>query len=368
MIIMALDHTRDFFGVPGQNPVNLATTTAPLFFTRWITHVCAPVFFLLTGTGARLALRRRSTGELSRFLIVRGVWLIGLDLVVARCLVYQFNADFNVTMLLVLWALGWALIVLGLLVYLPLSVVTAVGLVMIGGHNLFDSIRPQNPFWTILHAQGIVFDRGGHVVFVGYPLIPWVGVTATGYGLGRLFEWDADRRRRWLGRLALVAIVAFLVLRALDGYGDPLPWSARQNRILTLLSFLNTTKYPPSLLFLLMTLGPALLLLRAVDARTPRWLRPAAVFGKAPLAYYLVHFFFLHLLATVVCYARHGSAHWMFESPDLAHYPFSPPPEWGFSLPVVYAIWAFVVVCMYPLCRWVAALKQRRSDGWLSYV
>jgi uncharacterized membrane protein len=185
MILMALDHTRDFFGVPGLNPVNLSTTTPALFFTRWVTHFCAPVFFLLTGTGARLALRRRTTGELSRFLILRGIWLIALDLVIARCLAYQFNADFRVTMLLVLWALGWAMITLGLLVHLPVSVVVILGIVTIAGHDLFDSVRSTSSLWAILHAPGIVLNRGDRVVFVSYPLIPWLGVTAAGYGLGQ---------------------------------------------------------------------------------------------------------------------------------------------------------------------------------------
>ena len=368
MILMALDHTRDFFGIPGQNPTDLATTTTALFFTRWITHFCAPVFFLLTGTGAYLSLRRRSLSELSRFLFTRGLWLIFLEVVILRCFAYQFNFDYRVTMLLVIWALGWAMITLSLLVRFPPVVATVFGVVLIIGHNLLDGVRSTNPLWVILHSPGFVLNAPDHVVFAAYPLIPWIGVTAVGYALGQVFSWDPDRRRTFLLRLGVALSVAFLVIRWINVYGDPSRWTHQKTALYTVLSYLNTTKYPPSLLFLLMTLGPALVFLSAVDRGTPRLLRPALVIGKVPLFYYALHFALIHVLAVVTCYARYGSAHWMFESPDLGHYPFSPPPEWGYTLPIVYLVWAIVVVTMYPLCRWFAALKQRRSDPWLSYL
>ena len=368
MIIMALDHTRDFFGIPGQNPTDLASASAALFLTRWITHFCAPVFFLLTGTGSYLSLRRRSPRELSGFLLTRGLWLIFLDLVVARCLAYQFNFDYRVTMLIVLWALGWAMITLAALVRLPASFVTAFGVLLIAGHNLFDNVRSANPIWSILHVPGFVLNTPEHVVFVAYPLIPWIGVTAIGYGLGQIYNWDADRRRAFLLRLGLALSLGFLAIRGLNVYGDPSRWAPQKSAAFTMLSFLNTTKYPPSLLFLLMTLGPALVFLALVDRRTPAALRPALLIGKVPLFYYLLHFALIHLLAVAICLLRYGSAHWMFESPDLGHYPFSAPPGWGYSLPAVYLAWAFVVVAMYPLCRWFAAVKQRRSEAWLSYL
>ena len=368
MIVMALDHTRDFFGMPGQNPTNLATASAALFLTRWITYFCAPVFFLLTGTGAALLGRRRSSGQLAWFLFTRGLWLIVLELVVLRCLSYQFNADYKVTMLLVLWALGWAMISLAALVRLPAPVVTALGVVMIAGHNAFDSVRSANPLWSILHAPGFVLNTPEHVVFAAYPLIPWIGVTAAGYGLGQVYAWDPGRRRAFLLRLGLGLCLAFLVLRGVNLYGDAAHWSVQKSALFTVLSFLNTIKYPPSLLYLLMTLGPALLLLRAVDQGAPPALRPALVIGKVPLFYYVLHFFLIHLLAVAVCYARYGTAHWMFESPDLANYPYTQPPGWGYSLPVVYLLWGLVVLAMYPLCRWFAGVKQRRSEAWLSYL
>ena len=368
MIVMALDHTRDFFGIPGQNPTDLSTASAALFLTRWITYFCAPVFFLLTGTGAYLSLRRRTRPELARFLFTRGVWLIFLELVVLRCLAYQFNADYRVTMLLVIWALGWAMITLSALVRFPAAVATVFGVVLIAFHDLLDSFRPASALWSVLHAPGFVVNTPSHVVFAAYPLVPWIGVTAVGYGLGQVYGWDAGRRRAFLVRLGVALTLAFIAMRAVNVYGDPSRWATQTSALFTVLSFLNVTKYPPSLLFLLMTLGPGMLLLRAVDGGTPRWLRPALIIGKVPLFYYLLHFALIHLLAVVVCYVRYGSAHWMFESPDLGHYPFSAPPGWGYSLPVVYFAWACVVAAMYPPCRWFAGVKQRRSDAWLSYL
>jgi uncharacterized membrane protein len=367
MIVMALDHTRDFFGAPGS-PTNLATASIALFFTRWVTNICAPVFFLLTGTGAWLSLRKRTQPELSRFLLTRGLWLIFLDLVLFRCLAVQFNFDYHTTIITVLWALGWAMIVLSMLVHLPPSVVTAFGIAMIATHNLLDSIKSANPLWSILHSPNIILVTPGHIVFLAYPLIPWIGVTAVGYGLGQIYAWETARRRTFFLRLGIGLTIGFVVLRAINIYGDPYRWATQRTPIYTVLSFLNTTKYPSSLLFLLMTLGPALLLLWAVDTHTPRLLRPALLIGKVPMFYYLLHFALIHVLAVIICYARYGHIYWMFESPDLAHYPVTPPPGWGLPLPLVYLIWAFVVLAMYPLCRWYATLKQRRNNPWLSYL
>jgi uncharacterized membrane protein len=371
MIIMALDHVRDVFGDLAASPTNLATTTAPLFFTRWVTHICAPVFFLLTGTGSYLARRRMSQGELSRFLLTRGLWLILLELTVARFL-WQFNVDYRLTMLTVLWALGWAMIVLGVLVHLPTWIVATFGLVLIAGHNLLDSIQAAafgrlEPIWHILHAPGFVIN-GDHTVFVPYVLIPWIGVTAVGYSLGQVFSWEANRRRRFLLTAGLAVVGLFLVLRAVNVYGDPSHWERQKSGLFTLISFINTSKYPPSLLFLLMTLGPALLLLRAFDRRTPTVFRPALIVGRVPLFYYLLHILLIHLLAVVVSLVRFGGVHWMFESPTVDKFPVTQPPGWPLSLPWVYLIWVSVVVTLYPFCRWFAGVKQRRRDAWLSYL
>ncbi|MBO0883452.1 MAG: DUF1624 domain-containing protein, partial [Mycobacterium sp.] len=360
MILMALDHTRDFFTVPSLiDPTNLAQTTTADFFTHWITHICAPTFFLLMGTGAFFSGRRRTRAALSRFLLTRGVWLVVLEVTIVRCFAYQFNVDYQVTMLLVLWALGWSLVALAALVWLPIWLVGAIGVVMIGGHNAFDTVRSASPFWAILHRPGVIV-AGSHTVFAAYPLIPWIGVAAAGYSLGQLFLAGPDVRRRGLVALGTGLVAGFVLLRWPNLYGDPERWRTFSTAPFTVLSFINTNKYPPSLLFLMMTIGPALLLLRAVDGGAPRWLGPVEVYGRVPLFYFVAHFMLIHVVAVVVCCAKYGSAHWMFESPGLGAYPFLQPPGWGFSLPVVYAIWIGVVVGLYPLCRWIAAVKARR--------
>jgi uncharacterized membrane protein len=372
IILMALDHTRDFFGDIAADPTALATTTPALFFTRWITHFCAPAFFLLTGTGACLSLCKMPKAALARYLLTRGVWLIFLELVVMR-FALQFNIDYHVTIVTVLWALGWAMIALAGLIWLPIPLIAATGVAIVAGHNLLDGISsasfgPLAPLWTILHAPGIVFNNGRFLVVISYVLLPWVGVTALGFCLGRLFQGDAARRKAWLLWLGIGLTVAFLVLRFVNVYGDPAPWSSQGSLLWTLMSFLNVTKYPPSLLFLAMTLGPVLLLLRVFESRTPRLFQPALIVGKVPLFFFVLHFFLIHLLAVLASWLRYGEIGEMFRSPDLAHFPFSPPPGWGAPLPVIYAIWIAVVLLLYPLCRWYAQLKQRSKARWLSYL
>lgn len=372
IILMALDHVHDFFGDLGASPTNLSTTTAALFFTRWITHICAPVFFLLTGTSAFLTLRRMSKRELSRFLLTRGLWLIFLEAVVLR-FAMQFNFDYQTTILTVLWGLGWSMVVLAGLIHLPTKLIAALGIAMIAGHNLLDGIPAARfgafaPLWSILHAPGMIINNGRCVVLVAYVLIPWVGVTALGYVLGQAYHWDAPRRRTLLLRLGLGLSFGFLLLRLLNVYGDPAPWSHQASPLWTLLSFLNTTKYPPSLLFLLMTLGPALLLLRALEGDRPRWLQPALILGKVPMFFFILHFFLIHALAVLASYLRYDEAGGLFRSPDLGHFPFTQPPGWPVGLLVIYLLWVAVVVALYPLCRWYAGVKRRRADWWLSYL
>jgi uncharacterized membrane protein len=373
MVLMALDHVRDFFGGAGVSPTNLATTTIPLFFTRWITHLCAPVFFLLTGTSAYLVMRRRSPAGLSRFLLTRGLWLLVLDAVVVRSVAMQFNVDFHVTVLNVLWALGWSMIVLAALVRLKPSAVLAFGIGLIAAHNLFDPIRPAAfgafaPVWTVLHAQGFLVNRPGFVVLVAYPIVPWIGVTAAGYGLGQIFDWPAEQRQRWLLGAGALITMSFVALRWLNVYGDPSRWSGQRSVAFTVVSFLNTTKYPPSLLFLLMTLGPALVLLRAFDRMDGRRLAPVTTIGRVPLFYFVAHVFAIHALAVVICAVRFGGVHWMFESPDLGHFPMTEPPGWPLTLPWIYAIWIALVIALYPLCRWYGGVKSRSTHPLFSYL
>ena len=370
MVLMALDHVRDYFGGLAVSPTNIATTTAPLFMTRWITHICAPTFFLLTGTGAGIALMRQAPATVSRFLWTRGVWLIVVEFTLFKWFGIQFNADYRLTVLTVLWALGWSMIVLAALVRLPVWVSAMVGIVMIAAHNLFDGVGGEalGGLWKVLHLPAPIYADGVHTVFATYPLIPWIGVVAAGFALARVYAMDPRSRHAMLVRMGVGAIVGFLLLRGLNGYGDPAPWSAQASSTLTALSFLNTTKYPPSLLFLLMTIGPTLLLLRATDQRTPRWLEWVRTIGRVPMFYFLVHFALIHLVAVGISLGRYGTAAGMFQSPDLAHYPITEPEGWPMPLGVVYLIWAGVVAVLYPLCRWYAGVKARRTEWWLRYI
>jgi uncharacterized membrane protein len=285
----------------------------------------------------------------------------------------QFNLDYRVTMITVLWALGWSMIVLAGLIHLPNWAILAFGVVLVAGHNLLDGI-PATAFgslaslWSVLHAPGFLLNTPGHIVFVAYPLIPWLGVTALGYMLGQTYGWNDDSRRALLLWLGIGLSLGFVLLRLLNVYGDPVPWSVQKSPSWTLLSFLNLLKYPPSLLFLLMTLGPALLLLRAFDGGVPRLLRPAWTIGKVPLFFYVLHFYLIHLLAVAACYLRFGNVSGMFQSPDLGHFPFTAPPGWDIGLPTIYLLWVCVVLALYPLCRWYAGVKRRRKDWWLSYL
>jgi uncharacterized membrane protein len=373
MVLMALDHVRDFFGGTTVSPTNLATTTLPLFLTRWVTHICAPTFFLLTGTSAYFVSRRRSPGELSRFLLTRGLWLVFLDAVLVRCFAFQFNVDYHVTVLSVLWALGWSMVALAGLVALPPAAILWIGIVMIAAHNLLDSIRPAvfgslAPLWTVLHVQGFLINRPGFVVLLAYPLVPWIGVMAVGFAIGRVFDWAPERRLRMLTSAGAAMSVAFVALRWLNLYGDPSRWSPQRSAAITLVSFLNTTKYPPSLLFLLMTMGPALLLLAMFERAAARAPSPLDTFGRVPLFYFIFHLVAIHALAIAICAVRYGGVHWMFESPDLGHFPITEPPGWPLSLPGVYAIWIAIVAAMYLPCRWYAGVKARDTTGWLSYL
>ncbi len=369
---MALDHVRDFFGDQSVQPTDLANTTVALFFTRWVTHICAPTFFLLTGVSARLTLGRMSKPVLSRFLLSRGAWLLFLELLVMR-FALQFNVDYQVTIITVLWGLGWAMMVLAGLIWLPTWFIAGFGLILIAGHNALDAIDagtlgPWAPLWSLLHEPGILFRTSHSVVVVSYVLIPWVGVTALGYVLGQIYQYDSARRGRLLLRIGLSITLGFVVLRWFNVYGDPVPWTTQRSVLWTVISFLNTNKYPPSLLFLAMTLGPTLLLLRTFENGVPRLLRPALIIGTVPLFFYVLHFYLIHLLATAASYLRFGEVANTFRSPDLAHFPFTQPPGWGAPLSVIYLLWFAVIVLMFPLCYGYARVKGRRRDWWLSYL
>ncbi|MBC7931229.1 MAG: DUF1624 domain-containing protein [Rubrivivax sp.] len=379
MVIMALDHMRDFFHVSKSlDPTDPATTNTALFFTRWITHYCAPTFVFLAGTGALLSTARGKTKpELARFLVTRGLWLIILELTLVR-FGWFFNFDYHLMFMQVIWAIGWSMIVLGGLVFLPVRIIAAIGLLMIFAHNAFDGRQAQSFdqlrwLWVILHEQNVISPAPGVFAFIAYPLIPWIGVMAAGYAFGEVLRLERERRRKILFRLGASCVVLFVALRALSLYGDPNPWAAQDRGAwFTFLSFLNTSKYPPSLLFLLMTLGPSIIALALFDrepVRPPGLLaRPFIVFGRVPMFYYLLHVPLIHIVAVVFAYVKHGRAEWLFLNWPPPGAPQIEPPGYGYSLWVVYAVWIGVVALLYPLCRWFAGVKARRRDAWLSYL
>jgi len=404
MVVMMLDHTRDFMhsGSFQFDPTDLTQTNVALFFTRWITHYCAPVFVFLAGTGAYLQLARgKSRQDLSRFLITRGLWLIVLEFTLVR-LGATFSLDYHfMGMMQVIWVIGVSMIVLAVLIYLPLSVIAVFAVAMIALHNLLDRFHVQGwqgpgtaapsysaKLFIILHQPFEAFPIVGWpspAVFVLYPLVPWIGVMAAGYAFGVVYQWDRARRRRLLYWLGTVMTGLFIVVRATNLYGDPSRWSRQSSMLFTVLSFLNTTKYPPSLLFLLMTLGPAMLALglfessfeSAPETRNPkpsytvgllpgRGLRNFFVtFGRVPLFFYLLQWPAAHLIAVIVHAAAGKPWRWMFGSLIGVE---PPPPGVGFSLAVVYACWLVGVILLYPLCKWFAGVKARRRDWWLSYL
>jgi uncharacterized membrane protein len=372
MILMALDHVRDFLHRDAMlfSPTDLTRTTPLLFFTRWITHFCAPVFMFTAGLGAFFWWQHgRTRAQLSRFLLTRGLWLIVLELTVMRA-AYQFSLSMrHPVLLLVLWALGASMVGMAALVWLPLRMLAILSVVVIALHNCLDPIRAARfgsaaGWWNVLHEPG-VFRIGTAVVVVGYPLIPWIAVMAAGFCCGPIFRMDPASRRRTLLTIGAAATAAFLVLRAINIYGDPVRWSG------SLLSFLNTTKYPPSLEFLLMTLGPALLLLACFDRWTPGRNNPVVIFGRVPLFYYVLHFYAAHAVASLMAIVRYGRPALSF-----AFMPFPStggprglfPPDFGYPLWVVYVAWVLIVAGLYPVCRWFAGVKARRRDWWLSYL
>ena len=369
MVLMVLDHTRDFAHRESFlfDPTDLDQTTPDIFLTRWITHFVAPIFILLAGTSARFQiLAGRSRGEIARFLVFRGLWLIFLELTVVRVGIW-FNADpAFLGMLQVIWVLGVSMIVLAGLVFLPDLAIVAVGLAAIVGHNLLDRVEAapdQRLLWAILHQRDnvAVFSKTEPDLFVLYPLLPWIGVIAIGYVLGRLYSWDGARRRRRLLVMGAATTLAWVAIRFVNDYGDPRPWQAYPDALTTILSFLNAEKYPPSLDFLAMTLGPALILLGLLDrvgaTRAPaRWL---AVLGGVPLFFYLLQWFVAHGLSVLAEAVAGQDVAWHFMTPPERF--FNVPPDAGFSLPVVYLLWITGIAILYPLSAWYRGIRARRG-------
>lgn len=386
MMLMLLDHTRDFVyaGALQSDPTDPTNTTIPLFFTRWITHFCAPAFVFLSGISIYLQkLGGKTNAELSRFLITRGLWLIFLEFTIIR-LSFTFNLDYTFFGLAqVIWVIGISMIVMAALIYLPMKIVAAIGLAMIVLHNLLNTIQvpPEIAFagtpppslsqilWLFLHQPGVVPLFGGASnIFIAYPLIPWIGVMAAGYALGTIYTWDATRRRKWLYVMGATATVLFIVIRLINLYGDPVPWSAQSSPAFTILSFLNTTKYPPSLVFLFMTLGPSMIVLAAADGFDAKalWQKIAITFGRVPMFYYLLQMFVAHGFGVVLSYlAGKDIGYFFLNFPDNAA---KAPPDHGFPLWVVYAAWIAGLIILYPLCSWWGNLKRRNKHWLLSYL
>lgn len=366
MVLMALDHTRDYFTDAHFDPVDLSQTSLDLFLTRWITDFCAPVFFFLAGVGAGLSRAAgRPVHQLAPYLVKRGLLLIALEFTVVR-FGWEFNLELRDGLWLgVIWALGVSMIFLAALSFLPTALLVAFGLTMIAGHNRFDSIEPNQlgvfaPAWSVLHVPGPA-ELAGARFFVVYPLVPWIGVMVLGYTFAPILLVDRAQRTRFLLSLGVGLTVTFILVRAANSYGDPWPWSVQSTPALTVASFLNTTKYPPSLLFLLMTLGPAITALATLEAMPAPFARWLAIVGRVPLFFYVVHIYALHALAVGTAATLGYPLRPFLEFPDLY------PADYGFRLSVVYGIWLAVVVGLYPLCNWVARRKEDRKGGWLSY-
>lgn len=364
MVLMVLDHARDFFVGVGPGPTDLATTTVPLFLTRWITHFCAPVFVLLAGVSAQLYANKRGLPAARHFLLTRGLWLVVLELTIVR---FAWIPDpfYHFVLLQVIWVLGWAMVVLAGLSYLPRRAVFLVGAVIVLGHNALDRFDRGNfgqlePAWNLLHERAML-TWGSRRVFVSYPVLPWLGVASLGFALGGWYQRPAPERQRLLLRSGVVATLGFVLLRAVNVYGDPQPWSQQaRGGVFTVLSFLNCQKYPPSLAYLLMTLGPALIVLALLERVPARSWQPVVTFGRVPLFFYVAHLYLLRFTAAPLAFARWGPS------------AFQPPPGHagspGYPLWTAYLALVVAILILYPACRWFAQKKAETRSAWLSYL
>jgi uncharacterized membrane protein len=372
MVLMALDHVRDAFFDRAIDPTDLSETTAALFLTRWVTHYCAPTFCFLAGAGAFLS--GKPQGVLARFLLTRGAWLILLELTLVHIAFRGPRTDF--LNLVTLWALGWSMIALAGLVLLPRWLIGLCACAVLAGHNLFDGVS-GGWLWRVLHQGGPIVEVPAflvdgsyptlpHVAMLevdaGYPILPWMALMAAGYYFGPVLTLSAAERRRWLAYLGMSALALFVVLRLMNGYGDPQPWSRQASPLMTFLSFINVEKYPPSLDYVLLMIGPLFLGLLALDGVRVRAGNPLLVFGRVPLFYYLLHLYVIGALALVYFYTRYGGV-----LMQLRYYRRTPA-AYSVSLAGVYLAWAIVVCILYPACLWYARVKQRTRSIWLSYL
>ena len=371
MVIMALDHVRDFFHNDAflHNPLDLKTTTPFLFFTRWVTHFCAPTFLLLAGMSAYLMGLKKSKAELSSFLIKRGCWLIIIELIITFAV--TFNPFYNVIVLQVIWATGISMIILGLLILLPFPVILIIGFCIVFGHNLLDYAEnaPDQKFsflWDLVHHGRFIFYpySKDHGILVAYAFLPWTGIMIMGYCMGKLYEpaVNAIRRRKILIYTGVGMILLFFVLRAINNYGNPFHWSEQKNGLYTFLSFIDVQKYPPSLMYVCITLGPSLIFLALTEKVQNKISSVLIIYGKVPLFYYVIHFFLIHILCVTTLFIAGYSA----KEVIVPQFPFRP--QFGFDLWGVYLVWILVLIIMYPLCRWYSHYKDTHRQWWLSYL
>ncbi|MBX2991825.1 MAG: DUF1624 domain-containing protein [Bacteroidetes bacterium] len=374
MIVMALDHTRDYIhaGAFVNDPLDLTTTSAILFFTRWVTHFCAPVFVFLAGTSVYLQGLRKSREELSVFLFKRGLWLMFVELVIIT-FAWTFDISYHVFIMQVIWAIGVSMFLMGVLIRLPFTAILVSGLSIVFGHNVFDGIEASHSgfWWDLMRNGSFAFHEigGGRQLVIVYPFLPWLGVMMAGYCFGTLYapSFDPARRKRWLRNLGIASILVFTAVRFLNVYGDPNPWTVQGNPWFTLLSFINTHKYPPSLLFLLITLGPSFLLLAVLEKSNNRITQAISVFGRVPFLYYVVHLYLLHAIGMAFFLVRGHS--FSEATPDIFGIPFRfVVAGEGYSLGITYLVWIAVVVALYPLCRWFSEYKKKNARWWLSYL
>ncbi len=378
MVIMALDHVRDFFHIQGNtdDPLNLATTTPVLFFTRWITHFCAPVFVFLSGTSIYLQSLRKTKKQLSLFLIKRGLWLVVAEALIVS-LGLTFNPFYNFILLQVIWATGISMFLLGLIIHLPYKFILALSLIIVLGHNLLD-IPEAAPgfkagFWWDLfhHGQFAIYPFApNHVIAIMYPFVPWFGLMLMGYSTGVFFtqQYQPEQRRKILIRLGISTILFFVLVRFINVYGDPFVWAPQKNEFLSFLAFIKAHKYPPSLLYMCMTIGPALLFLALIEKVQNRFTNTMRIYGRTAFFYYLIHFYLIHFICMILFFTRGHSMQDAVNSMKNLPFMFTIPGE-GYSLWIVYFIWLAVVISLYPLCKWYDQYKtSHREKWWLSYL
>jgi uncharacterized membrane protein len=374
MIIMALDHTRDYFHDTAMtaDPLNVATTTPALYFTRWVTHFCAPLFVFLSGVSAYLASLKRSKNEASRFLITRGLWLMLMEVTIIT-LGITFNIKFHSFLLQVIWAIGSSMVLLGFISRISKRFVLVLGLIIVFGHNILDYVSlPTSGAWAnvlsvLLRSPSVIPIDDSHNILALYAILPWTGVMCVGYGIGHWFEKDfsPEKRKKILFGTGLGLIVLFIVLRALNLYGNPTRWVKGEGFMYNLFTFLNTSKYPPSLQYLGMTIGPGCIALALLENVRSKFTDILSVYGKVPFFYYILHFYLLHLILTVIFFA---SGYTQYTDSRLFFPLYFRPLTFGYSLPVTYAIWLAVVIVLYFPCRWFSRYKATHRQWWLSYV